>query len=162
MKIIILEDIKNFAKKYDVKEVKNGYARNFLIPRKLAKPATKDALKELEVRKAEWEKQEEEIKNRLRSAAEELGKKEITFELKTGKKDEVFGSVTKEDILKKLSIFNSQFPIKEKDIGINLQHPLKTIGEHKIEIDLSRGIKAKIKVLIKPRRTAKLSTGLVQ
>ncbi len=141
MKVIILEDIKDFAKKYDIKEVKSGYARNFLIPKKLAKLASRNALKELEIKKAEWEKKEEGVKNELRAVADELNKKEIVFELKTGKKDEVFGSVTKDDIKNKLSI---------DEIEVKLNKPLKILGEHKVEIDLSKGIKAKVKVVIKP------------
>lgn len=140
MKVIILEDIKNFAKKYDLKEVKNGYARNFLIPRKLAKPATTEAIKELEIRKVGLEKQEEEIKSKLRLVADELNKKELIFELKTGKKDEVFGSVSKDDIKNKLSL---------DGVDIKLEKPLKTLGEHRVEIDLSKGVKAKVKVIIK-------------
>ena len=141
MKVIILEDIKDFAKKYDIREVKNGYARNFLIPKKLAKLASQNALKELEIKKAEWEKKEEEVKNELRAVADELSKKEIIFELKTGKKDEVFGSVTKDDIKDKLSLDEGE---------VKLDKPLKIFGEHKVEIDLSKGVKTKVKVVIKP------------
>jgi large subunit ribosomal protein L9 len=141
MKVIILEDIKGFAKKYDVKEVKSGYARNFLFPGNLAKTATESVLKELEKQKAEWNKKEEGIKEKLKEIVQKLESENIVFELKAGEKGEVFGSVTKDDILKKISI---------KDAEVKLAKPIKSLGEHEVEIDLSKGIKAKIKVLVNP------------
>lgn len=140
MKIILLQDIKGFGKKYDIKEAKDGYARNFLIPQKLAKIATNQAVKELGVQKAEWERKEKEIKAELEKTAKELEGREFKFEVKTGKKGEVFGSVGSEDIKKSLI---------EKGIKaeILLERPLKTLGEHQVEIDLGGGIKTKIKII---------------
>jgi large subunit ribosomal protein L9 len=143
MKVIILEDIKGFAKKHDVKEAKAGYARNFLFPKNLAKPATEGALAELEKQKAEWEKKEEEAKAKLRETAKKLEGEEIIFELKTGEKNEVFGSVTKDDILKKISV---------KDAEVKLAKPIKSLGEHEVEVDLPKGIKAKVKITINPAK----------
>jgi large subunit ribosomal protein L9 len=143
MKVIIIEDIRGFGKKYDVKEVKSGYARNFLFPRNLAKAATEIGLKELEKQKAEWGKKEEGIKEKLKEAARKLESEKIVFELKAGEKNEVFGSVTKDDILKKISI---------KDAEVKLAKPIKSLGEHEVEVDLSKGIKAKIKVLVNPAK----------
>jgi large subunit ribosomal protein L9 len=77
----------------------------------------------------------------LKEAAKKLESEKIIFELKAGEKGEVFGSVTKDDIFKKISI---------KDAEIKLAKPIKSLGEHEVEIDLSRGIKAKVKVLVNP------------
>lgn len=141
MKVIILEDIKGFAKKHDVKEVKGGYARNFLFPRNLAKPADGSALKELEKNKGEWEKKEKEARGKLAEIAKEIEKDGLVFELKTGEKGEAFGSVSKEDIKKRIQ--------DKGNFEIILKHPIKSLGEHEVEIDLSRGIKAKLKISIK-------------
>ena len=151
MRIILLQEIKGLGKKFDVKEVKNGYARNFLIPNGLVKIATKQTIKELETLKAAWQKEEQEIKNKLETLAKELSGQEFKFTLKTGKKGEVFGSVTRDDIKNKLSM---------PDIEVNLERPIKTLGEHQVEIDLEkparhtsqgeagRGVKTLIKVII--------------
>ena len=141
MKIILLQTIKGLGNKFDIKQVKDGYARNFLLPRGLAKIATEQVIKELETQKAAWEKGEQEIKTKLEALAKELSSQEFKFTLKTGKKGEVFGSVTKDDIKSKLSM---------PDIEIELERPIKTLGEHQVEIDLGKGIKAKVKVITEP------------
>ncbi len=166
MKVILLQDIKGLGKKFDTKEVKNGYARNFLIPRKLAKIATKEALKELEIKKAVWEKEEQKIKAKLEEIAENLAKQELIFKVKTGKKGEVFGSVNKDDIKTQMATninpegprpfrkkggaygAGTNFYEYLKDIEINLERPIKTLGEHQVEIDLSRGVKVMLKIII--------------
>jgi len=141
MKVILLQTIKGLGNKFDIKNVKDGYGRNFLLPRGLAKIASEDVIKKLETQKAAWEKGEQEIKTKLEALAKELSSQEFKFTLKTGKKGEVFGSVTKDDIKSKLSM---------PDIEIELERPIKTLGEHQVEIDLGKGIKAKVKVITEP------------
>jgi len=143
MKVIFLQDVKDFGKKFDVKNVKDGYARNFLLPRNLAKIATSQAIKQLEAQKAAWGKQEIEAKNKLEALAKEISEKELHFTLKTGDKGEIFGSVTREDIKNKLSLSDS-------DIEINLERPIKKLGSHQVEINLGKGVKTKIKIIIEP------------
>lgn len=139
MKIIILQDVKGLGKKFDVKNVSDGYARNFLIPKGLAKIATDIAVKKLEAQKAGQEKEEQEAKIELEKIAKNLENQEFEFTVKTGEKGEVFGSVGKDDIKTRIGI---------KDIKINLERPIKTLGEHQVEIDLGKGIKTKIKLKV--------------
>jgi len=139
MRIILLREIKGLGNKFDIKQVKDGYARNFLIPQGLAKIATEQTIKELEAQKAAWSKEEQEIKNKLETLAEELSGQEFKFTLKTGKKGEIFGSVTRDDIKNKLSMPN---------IEVNLERPIKTLGEHQVEINLGKGVKVNIKVSV--------------
>ncbi|MEK9168316.1 MAG: 50S ribosomal protein L9 [Patescibacteria group bacterium] len=139
MKIIILQDVKDLGKKFDVKNVSNGYARNFLIPKGLAKIATDMAVKKLEAQKAAQEKEEQEAEIELEKIARNLENQEFEFTVKTGEKGEVFGSVGKDDIKTRIGI---------KDIKVNLERPIKTLGEHQVEIDLGKGIKAKIKLKV--------------
>ncbi len=145
MKIILLQDVKNFGRKFDVKNVKDGYARNFLLPRGLAKIANDKIINELASQKAAWEKQEQKIKNNLEALAKNLAEQEFKFTLKTGKKGEVFGSINKDDIKNKLAI---------PDAEINLERPIKKLGEHQVEIVLGGGVKTKIKVVIEPIESA--------
>jgi len=141
MKVILFQDIKNFGKKFDVKQVKDGFARNFLLPRNLAKIATDKTIKELEVQKAAWQKQGQETKNKLEALAKELSEKEFHFALRIGEKGKVFGSVSKDDIKNKLSM---------SDVDINLERPIKKLGEYQVEVSLGRGVKTLIKIIIEP------------
>ena len=116
-----------------------SYARNFLIPKGLAKIATDMAVKKLEAQKAAQEKEEQEAEIELEKIARNLENQEFEFTVKTGEKGEVFGSVGKDDIKTRIGI---------KDIKVNLERPIKTLGEHQVEIDLGKGIKAKIKLKV--------------
>jgi len=161
MKVILLQDIKSLGKKFDTKNVKNGYARNFLLPQKLARTATKETIKELEKQKAAWQKKEEEIKNKLEALAKEISEKEFKFALKIGKKGEVFGSIAKNDIKALICTDkNKDLQMYLQNLEINLDKPIKTLGEHQVEINLGgparhasqgeagKGVKTKIKVII--------------
>jgi len=145
MKVILLQDVKDLGKKFDVKNVKDGYGHNFLLPRNLAKIATAKSIKELETQKIIWQKEEDEIKNKLETLSKEFQEKEFHFTLKTGEKGEVFGSISKADIKKLItpSLFNN-------DVEINLEKPIKTLGAHQVEINLGRGVKTLIKLVIEP------------
>lgn len=149
MQVILLQDIKGLGRKYDTKQVKDGYVRNFLLPRKLVKIATDSAIKELETQKAELERQKQELKAKLEKLAKDLYGKEFRFNVKTGEKGEIFGSVSKEDIKTRIvADINADLRGYIKDIEINLERSLKTLGEHQVEIDLSAGVKTKIKLQV--------------
>lgn len=142
MKVLLIQDIKGLGRKNEIKNVNDGYARNFLFPGKLAVLADDRALK----MKLEAEKQEKTLVASYRSLAEKLGKQNLEFFMKTGDKNEVFGSVKKEDIrnsLLKLGLIN-------KDAKILLPMPLKDLGEHKVEINFGKGISGVIKIILKP------------
>ena len=83
MKVILLEDVRNVGKKLEVKEVSDGYARNFLFPNQLAKPATPSALKELERVKSQLAEGEEELKRHLEGLARKVKETSLEFSLKT-------------------------------------------------------------------------------
>ena len=147
MKVILSEDVRSLGKKHDVKDVSDGYARNFLFPNKLAEPATLGALKKLEVTKATMDKNEEELKKRLEEIVRKISETALEFTLKTGADGAVFGSVTKEQILKAMR--DARFITKER-ISIELARPIKELGEHKVAVDLKNGIKTELKILVRP------------
>ncbi|MEK7553481.1 MAG: 50S ribosomal protein L9 [Patescibacteria group bacterium] len=152
MKVIILQDIKGIGKKFDVKEIKDGYAKNFLIPRGLAKIATNAAVKELETKKSALEKKEKELKIKLESLVKNLAHREFVFSLNTGKKGEVFGSITKDDIKTRIDA-DTNADLREyieNNLEIKLEKPIKTIGEHQVEINLGRGVKTTLNIKIEP------------
>jgi large subunit ribosomal protein L9 len=145
MKIIFLEDVRNVAKKFDIKDVSDGYARNFLFPNKLAEPATPAAIKKLDALKAERDKNEADLLARLHEIAKKINGTKIEFFVKTDKSGAVFGSVNKESILKALR--EHEF-VRTERIDIDLKYPLKELGEYAVPLDLKKGVTATLKVLI--------------
>lgn len=140
MKVLLLGDIKKLGKKYDVKNVSDGYARNFLIPQKLAMPADGAALA-LKARQDEAEKRAEDNSKRQ---AERLQNEILEFWVKTDEGGGVFGSVTAGQIGKALQ--NKEYEISE----VILKQPLKSLGDHEVEVKFGRGINGKAKVRISP------------
>lgn len=149
MKVILLEEMAGLGKKYDIKDVAGGYARNVLFPKKLAELATPEAIKKLEAKKANLEKEELEIRKHLKELARRIGERRLEFHLKTGEQGAVFGSVNKETILNGL---RDAGLIGKERVEIKLDHPIKNLGEEIVEVDLKKGIKASLKILILPQK----------
>jgi large subunit ribosomal protein L9 len=145
MKIILLEDVRSLGKKFEVKEASDGYARNFLFPNKLAEPATPSALKKLAALKAEHDKNEADLLDRLNEIAKKINDTKIEFSMKTDKSGAVFGSVNKESILKAL---REHELVRTERVDIELKYPLKEIGEYAVPIDLKKGVLANLKVIL--------------
>jgi large subunit ribosomal protein L9 len=145
MKVIFLDDVRNVGKKYDIKDVSDGYARNFLFPNKLAEAATPEAIKKLESMKAAHEKEEKETIAQLETVARKINETKIEFEVKTDKSGAVFGSVNKESILKAL---REHKLIGTERIDIDLKYPIKELGEYVVAIDLRKGVVAKLGVIV--------------
>ncbi len=144
MKIVLLENIDKLGKKYEIKEVADGYARNFLIPKGLAKLATPKNIKMAKIKKEEeLKKAEEQLKNIQKIVAKIEGQ-EITIPLKTGEKGQLFESVTSQMISKKLAQMG--FDIKKSQIEIS--KPIKEIGEYPVKINFEHGLEAEIKVIV--------------
>lgn len=148
MKIILNQDVQGIGKKHEVKNVADGYARNFLLPQKLAVPATPQALKGLEAVKSKIEKEDLESKKRLTELARMLKGSFLEFKVKMDEKGTVFGSVTKEMILRAM---RSEGWLGKERVEIKLDHPLKKIGEHMIPVDLKHGILSELKVVLRPQ-----------
>ena len=144
MKIILLQDIDNLGKKYEIKEVADGYARNFLIPKGLAKPATKENLKWLESQKEiEVKKAEEELK-KVQEVATNIDGQEIIILVKVGAEGQLFESITSQKIYEKLKELG--FEIKKSQI--DLPEPIKELGEFPVKIKLEHNLEAEIKIIV--------------
>ena len=141
MKIILLEDVKKQGKKGEVIEVKDGYA-NFLIKNKQATVANTSGLnrlqKEVEAKKAQ---EQQDIQN-AEKLKKELEKLELSFAVKTGAGDKVFGSVSPKQIADALK--EKGISIDKKQIKIN--DTLSTLGYHDVEVELHKKVSAKVKV----------------
>lgn len=148
MKVILSQDVKNVGRKYDVKDVADGYARNFLFSGHLAEPATATALAKLEKMKEISEKDDQELMKRLHEIAAHMNEVALQFELETDDHGTVFGSVNKEAIAKAL---REHSIVRNERVDVVLEHPIKKVGEYVVPVDLKKGITANLKIIVKKK-----------
>ena len=144
MKVILVKDVENLGKKYDVKEVKNGYGRNFLLPQKLAKAATKKALKWLEDQKEIINKEAEEELKMAQELASNLDGVEVAINVKIGEEGQLFESINNQKIAEKLKEMG--FELKKSQI--KLTEPIKELGEFPIKVGLEHNLEVEISLII--------------
>jgi len=140
MKIILLEQVKKLGVVGDVVEVKNGYARNFLIPSQKALRATKANIDLFEVRKSEIQQKNKEKVAIAEDVAAKIDGKYVTVIQQAGEDDRLYGSVTSTEIARSLN--NKEV----SKTSINLHNPIKYIGIYTVEVDIFAGISSNIKV----------------
>lgn len=145
MQIILMEKVVNLGNLGDLVKVKDGYARNFLIPHGKAKRATAAAMKEFEARRAELEKIAAEKLEAARAFSERLEGVVVTVARKAGVDGRLFGSVSNYDVADGLKALG--FEIEKSDIRMPLG-PLKTVGESTLEISLHTEVLASVKVVV--------------
>ena len=146
MKVILLQDVRGIGRKNEVKEVSDGYARNFLFVNKLAKPATGTALKDLDAMKKKREVDDIELKKHLESLARKINETSMQFTVKADASGAVFGSITKEMIQKAL---REQRLVTTERLDVEMERPIKELGTHKVKIDLKKGIEATLGIIIR-------------
>lgn len=144
MKIILLQDVDKVGKKYEVKRVASGYARNFLIPKGLAKLATEESLKWLETQKEILKKKAEEELKTVQGRASELDGLEIIIPVKIGEEEQLYESITSQKISDKLK--EAGFNVKKSQI--TLEKPIKEIGEHSVKVHFEHNLETEIKVIV--------------
>jgi len=144
MKVILLRDYKGLGEKDQVVEVKDGYARNFLIPQGIAKEVTPQVLKELEQRRLAEERRKQRQRQRLEELKKKLSKVSITINVKTGEEGKLYGAVTTIDIAKALK--EEGFEIDRH--SIILEEPIKELGVYQVPVRLAPDVEAKVKVWV--------------
>lgn len=144
MRVILLQDIDKLGKKYEVKEVADGYARNFLIPKGLAKPATKEAMKWLEFQKELEEKKAERDLEKIQKRATNIDGQEIVILVKVGEDGQLFESISAKRITEKLQELG--FEVSKSQL--NLEKPIKELGEFPIKIKFEHNLEAEIKLIV--------------
>ena len=147
MKVILRSTIDNLGRPGDVKDVKIGYARNFLLPRKFAELATEAALKYWEKGK---DKRQQLVASEVKTAkelSEKLAGVNLTFAVPASEEGKLFGSVGKADVLKSLKAAGFEVPKN----SIRLETAIKTTGEHEVELRLQPEVTAKVKVTVSAR-----------
>lgn len=144
MKVILRQDHPNLGKVGDLVDVKDGYARNFLIPKSIAYAATPGNLRALEEEKKQHVQREKKELNQAKKLSEDIEKLSITIPMKVGEDDKLFGSVTSQMIADVL---------KEKGITVDkriiaLEEPIKALGIYTVDLALFSGVTGKLKVWV--------------
>jgi len=143
MKILLIKDVKGLGKAGEIKNAKDGYARNFLIPKGFAKLATPEVIKEWE---EEQKRKEEKLKaeiEKLNKLKEKIENTKIVIKHKLGANGQLYGAITNKEVAEKL---------EEKGIEIDKKHiemnQIKSVGEYEVDIKLGHGIHAKLQLIV--------------
>jgi len=144
MQVILLQDIEKLGKKFEMKEVANGYALNFLIPKGMAKKATKETLNWLKAQKENLAKKDEEELKKTQDFASSVDGQEILLPVKIGEEGQLFESITSQKIVEKLK----ELGFEVKKTQIELADPIKEMGEFPVKIKFEHNLEAEIKLII--------------
>lgn len=145
MKVVLIQDVKNLGKAGDIKEVADGYARNFLIPKGLAAEATSAKAKEVEEKKKSLENQKKKELAQAESQKAKIDGKMVEIKVKTGENDRLFGAVTPKEIAEAIAK-NLGVSVDKKKIEI--EEPIKQLGDYEVKIKLYSGVQASLKVKV--------------
>ena len=146
MKVILLQDIKGTGKKDQIVEISDGYARNYLLPRKLAKEATSEALNSLEKSRSADRHREEVRKQQAEVKARELKGKVLQLEVKGGENGKLYGSVTNDQIA---SALKAQHGVEVDKRKLEQEEPIRTAGQSFVTLKLYPGISTRMIVNVK-------------
>ncbi len=144
MKVLLLQDVKGSGKKGDIVEVSDGYAKNFLIKKSLAKEANNSVMLEKASQVASLERTKKLEKEAAQAIADKLNNKEFTLHVKLGENGKMFGAITSKEIAEEL--IKNGFEIDKKQIL--LDSPIKSTGRYTIEAKLYQGVVAKFMIVI--------------
>jgi len=145
MKVIFLEDMPKVAKAGEIKEVADGYGRNFLIPQKLAMLASSSAISAMEAQRRVKTKEETQLEVEMLELARQLEGKEVILKAKAGAKDRLYGSITSTDIASELENATGLVIDRRK---MELAEPIRQLGSYELTIRLAKDIVPKIKVTV--------------
>lgn len=145
MKVILLKNVDKLGEEGEVKEVADGYARNFLIPQDLAQPATEQALREAELNAAKKSKVDQTDLEEVQKLAEQLDGRELFIKVKE-KDGTLFGSINEKTIAKTFA--DEGLEIEPE--SVKLDKPIKEIGDYDVRLELPHGLEANIKVILVP------------
>ena len=145
MKVVLLEDVKSLGKKGDIVEVSEGYARNFIIPKKKGVEANQENLNTLKLQKANEEKIAKEKLEAAKELAAKLNEASVSLTIKGGKDGRTFGSVSSKEIEEALK---SQLGLEIDKKKLVIAEPIKTFGNHEVKVKLHKDVTAALKVKV--------------
>ena len=145
MKVILLEDVKALGKKGDLVEVNNGYARNFILPKKLGVEATGKNINDLKLQKAHQDKVAAEQLAAAKALAEDLAEKSVEVKMKVGEGGKTFGAISTKEIA---AADKEQLDMELDKKKISVDEPIKSLGVHNVKIKLHPKVTATLKVKV--------------
>ena len=148
MKVILLQDVKSVGKKGDILDANDGYARNFLLPKKLAVAATADNLNNLKLQKNNQEKIAQEQLEAAQNFAKELETKEVILSIKAGEGGRTFGSVSSKEIAQ---AFKDQCGMEIDKKKIQMEESIKSFGVYEVKVKLHPKVTGTLKVKVKEK-----------
>lgn len=147
MKVVLLEDLPKLGKRGDVVNVKDGYARNFLIPKGLAVVATEEEINRLKEEALKRKEKEERKKSVLLELKRAIDGREIVLKARAGAKGKLFGSITAGELAEAIK---SSLGVDIDKKVIELESPIKEVGEYIVKLKLGMGIEGEVKVKVEP------------
>ncbi len=150
MKVIFLQDVSNVARAGEIKEVADGYGRNFLIPRNLALLASPSVISMAKMQRRIEEHKQDADTAKLVEMAEQIEGKEVNLQARAGSKERLYGAITASDIASELESTTGIAVDKRK---IELDEPIRQIGSYEVPIRLTKDIIPRIKVTVKEKGT---------
>jgi large subunit ribosomal protein L9 len=147
VKLVLLDDVKSLGRKGDVVDVAEGYARNFLLPRKLATQADRGALAQIGSQKKAQEKRDAAVLAEARSLAQRLETARVSVKAKAGENGRLFGAVTNADVA---SAIRNALDVAIDKHKIELENQIKALGTYQVEIKLHKSVVAKTTVDVVP------------
>ncbi len=148
MKVILKKHVPNLGQEWEAVTVKTGYARNFLFPQKLAEPATPALLKKAEQAYADRLKKLEEVIANAKETAKNLKDIRLVFSMKA-KGEKLYGSIAEKDIVESLK---KAHKVEIEKNMVKMKESIKTIGEHKVTLELAEGVKTNIAVTVEEEK----------
>lgn len=145
MKVILLEDVKTLGKKGQIVNINDGYARNFVLPKKLGVEATAKNLNDLKLQNANKEKLAQEALDAAKELAQKLEAGKVVLKIKTGEGGRVFGSVSSKEIATEVK---NQMGYEIDKKKIQLKDAIKTLGTHTVPVKLHQKVTAELKVVV--------------
>lgn len=143
--ILLEKDVPQVGQRGEVKQVAQGYALNFLVPKGYARLATPEIIAQVQQAKAKQQKAHQQAVQMAQKLAKQLQDQTFEIQAKAGPEGKLFGSVGEKDILARLS----QEGLEVDQVKL-LSQPIKQVGEHRVELDLGHGQKAQLKIIVKP------------
>ena len=143
MRVVFLDDVENAGRAGEIKEVKDGYARNYLLPRKLAAAANAATVQQAEAKARAIAKEQEKLDDAARAVAAKLSGSPLVLTARVGSEGRLFGSVTSSDIAEELSKRGAG-TVDHRQVA--LAQPIKEIGRYDIDVSLTRNVKVSVAV----------------
>ncbi len=145
MKVVLIQDVPNLGKAGEIKEVADGYGRNYLLPKGYASLATKGLIKQAQERAEAQRKRDVKHRNEAEQLAQRLNGQTIRFRVRVGELDRLYGSITNVDLAEKLQ---QQLGVEVDRRKIDLGDPIKRAGVYSVPVRLATGVEARLNVVV--------------